>query len=465
MNDVTIVIFGATGDLTRRKLLPALYRLIKQGKLKKFIVVGLAINDTTPQNIIEDCRAFIQDSDLLVLDELQKCFFYQQIDFNNESDFVRVNRRITDLEKDHGLSGNRLLYLAVAASLYCNITRHIAISGIAAEKDDSKKTWHRIVYEKPFGHNGVSGREINECIQKYFDESQIYRIDHFLTKELVSNIALIRFTNSVFEPLWNNRYIDQVQIVVNEKIGIERRGRYYDKYGALADVLQNHVLELLALIAMESPVQLSGDYVRDRRVEVLKHVQVVDGILGQFEGYTQEQDVSPDSTTETFASIFLRIDNPRWAGVPFYVKTGKCMPKKETAIYIKFKTVDCLLTHSCPVPSNWLKIEVSPEAIFSLTLNAKKPGFSDEVMPIDMEFCHSCLFGPVTPEAYEVILQEVARGEKSVSVRFDEIECAWQIVDKIKEMNFPLYTYECKTNGPEELVTQFEDKHGMRWKV
>jgi glucose-6-phosphate 1-dehydrogenase len=465
MNNVTIIIFGATGDLTRRKLIPALYRLIKQGKLKKFIVVGLALGDSTSQDIIASSRGFIQDADEQALNELQSNFFYQRADFANEADFVHIKKRIADLEKEHGLSGNRIFYLAVAASLYCAITQHLATSGLAQKKSENQKPWHRIVYEKPFGHDGASSNQINECIKNYFDESQIYRIDHFLTKEFVSNIALVRFTNCVFEPLWNNRYIDQVQIVVNEKIGIEKRGRYYDHYGALADVLQNHVLELLALIAMESPVQLSGNYIRDKRVEVLEHVQVVDGILGQFDGYQQEQDVKPNSKTETFAAIVLRVDNPRWSGVPFYVKTGKCMPKKETAIYIKFKTVDCLLTRSCPVPSNWLKIEVSPEAIFSLTLNAKKPGFNEEVIPIDMEFCHSCIFGPITPEAYEVILQEVERGEKSVSVRFDEIECAWRIVDKIKAMQLPLYIYERNTSGPKELVTEFEDKHGMRWKA
>lgn len=464
MSDVTIVIFGATGDLARRKLIPALYRLIKQEKLKNFIVVGVAIDDATPQDIISNAKGFIKDPDDSILDTLQTRFFYQRLDFNNESDFGQLQKRLKDLEKDHKLNGNRLFYLATAASFYCAITEHLATSKVCAKRAEGKTPWNRIVYEKPFGHDYATAEEINTCIQKYFDESQIYRIDHFLTKELVSNIALIRFTNCVFEPLWNNRYIDQVQIIVSEEIGIEGRGRYYDHYGALCDVIQNHVLELLALVGMESPEKLSGNYIRDRRAQVLKDVQVIDGMLGQFEGYQKENDVKPDSKTDTFAAIFLRVNNHRWSGVPFYVKTGKCLKKKETVIYIKFKQVDCLLTRSCPVPSNWLKIEVSPEAIFSLTLNAKKPGFNEEVMPVDMEFCHSCIFGAVTPESYEVIFEEVVRGEQSISVRVDEIEYAWRIVDTIKSKNFPLYSYECGSSGPEE-ITQFEQKHGMRWKT
>ncbi len=464
MNDVTIILFGATGDLSRRKILPALYQLIKQKRLQNFIIVGAAIDQTTAQDIIKKCEPFINNPDQKILDELQARFFYQPVDFTKESDFTILNDRLSTLEKDHKLPGNRLCYLAAAAEFYCAITENLANSKIVKKMDLKETPWNRIVYEKPFGSNLESAREINACIKQYFNESQIYRIDHFLSKEVVNNIELVRFTNCVFEPLWNNRFIDQVQIVINEKIGIEQRGGYYDKYGALSDVVQNHILELLALVAMESPEKLSGDFVRDKRVDVLKNIKVVDGILGQYEGYRNEKDVDPNSETETFAALYLRVETPRWAGVPFYVKTGKCLEKKETVINIKFKTVDCLLTKSCPVPANWLKIEVSPEAIFSLTLNVKKPGKNDEVMPVAMEFCHSCLFGAVTPRSYEVIFEEVMRGEQAISVRFDEIECAWRVIGKINEMRFKRYNYSCGGNGPKELVTRFEDKHGMRWR-
>lgn len=463
MNDLTILILGATGDLSRRKLLPALYRIIKQKKLTNFVLLGAAIDDTDAKSILEQSRTFMGPIDEAIFQQLQERFFYERIDFGKPHDFAALSKRISALEKQFGLSGNRMVYLATAAAFFCPITEQLAQSKLVTRTRIGKKPWQRIVYEKPFGHDLKSAQEINECIEQHFDESQIYRIDHFLTKELVSNIALVRFTNCVFEPLWNNRYIDQVQITISEKLGLEGRGGYYDKYGALSDVMQNHMLELMALIAMESPEKLTGNYIRDRRIEVMQKIEIIDGMLGQFENYQSEKNVAKDSNTETFAALYFRIDNPRWAGVPFYVKTGKCLEKKETIIHIKFKQVDCLLTHSCPVPSNWLSMEISPESTFSLTLNVKKPGLSDQVVPVPMEFCHSCIFGATTPQSYEVIFEEVARGEQSVSVRFDEIERAWQIIDRVRKQHFPLYQYECGSSGPKE-VTEFEQKHGMRWR-
>ncbi len=463
MNDVTFILLGATGDLCRRKLLPALYNLLRHNKLTDFIVIGAAFSDATAQSILAASRQFIGTIDEEVFAALQSRFFYEQLNFKELSDFKRLEARIKKHERTYNLSGNRIAYLAASSEFYTLITENLFLSNIITKTNINTHPWQRIVYEKPFGHNAQSAHDINACIQDKFEEHQIYRIDHFLTKELVSNIALVRFTNCVFEPLWNNRYIDQVQIVINEKIALEGRGGYYDTYGALSDVMQNHMLELLALIGMESPEKLTGDYVRNRRVQVLERVEVIDGILGQYDGYHAEKLVSKDSTTETFAALMLRINNPRWAGVPFYVKTGKCLAQKETVIHIKFKSVDCLLTKSCPVPPNWLTIEVSPQATFSLSLNAKKPGRSEQVVPVSMEFCHSCIFGEVTPEAYEVVIEEVIRGEQSISVRFDEIEQCWRIIDSARKKMFPLYQYACGSQGPEEL-TQFERKHGMKWK-
>ena len=464
MNDVTFIILGATGDLAQRKLFPALYRLLAKNKIEKFAIVAAALENDSVERIFEKAQKFIKNGNQNILARMHERMIYEPINFNKENDFLRVAHLIEKIEKKFGLSGNRLVYLATASEFFCPITMNLASSQIVVRKKDGEKPWNRIVYEKPFGQNAVSAQEINQCIQGSFEEHQIYRIDHFLTKEIVSNIALVRFANCVFEPLWNNRYIDQVQIILSEKLGIENRGAYYDKYGALSDVVQNHMLELLALIAMESPEKLTGNYIRSRRVEILKDIEVVDGILGQFERYNKEQHVSQSSKTETFAALLLRVNNPRWAGVPFYVKTGKCLKKKETIIHIKFKQVDCLLTHSCPVPSNWLSLEISPEATFVLTLNVKKPGRSENVVPVGMEFCHSCLFGPVTPEAYEVILEEVIHGEQSISVRFDEIEWAWRIIDTVRAMHLPLYSYQCGTSGPDEVETFFEKKHGMRWR-
>jgi glucose-6-phosphate 1-dehydrogenase len=464
MNECAFIIFGATGDLTKRKLIPALYHLIAKNALEKFIIVGAALESTSMQNILESARPFIDGGiDQAIWQRMQANAYYEQLDFNKQADFERVAATVAKLEAQHALQGNRLLYLAVAASFFCPITQNAVHAQLVEKLDGHAKKWHRIVYEKPFGHDAASAHAINECIKEHVYENQAYRIDHYLTKELVSNIALIRFTNCVFEPLWNNRYIDNVQIILSEQVGVENRGGYYDAYGALRDVVQNHMLELLALIAMEAPEKLTGDFIRDQRAKALKKVRVVDYVLGQYEGYTKEHAVAKHSTTETFAALYLMIDNPRWAGVPFYLKTGKCLDKKETVIHVKFKQVDCLLTKNCPSDSNYLTIRLSPDESFILTLNAKKPGTTQEIAPVSMEYCHSCRFIDGLPSGYETLLEEVMRGEQSVSVRFDEIEYAWNIIDAIKAHQAPVHVYEQGGKGP-EAATEFAQKHGMRWR-
>lgn len=463
MNEATIVIFGITGDLAKRKLLPALYRLIAQKHIKKCIIIGTAFEDIAIDEALSRAKPFIKDLDPKIWDEMSSSCYYQQLNFQKPEDYVALHARIMKLEKQHKLSGNRLIYFAAAAHFFCDLTKNVSLSGIAQRTADKDRPWHRVVYEKPFGHDLASAHQINTCISENLNESQIYRIDHYLTKELVSNIALVRFTNCIFEPLWNNRFIDQVQIILSEEIGIEGRGPYYDVYGALCDVVQNHMLELMALVGMESPEMLTGDYIRSARARVLERVRVVDGILGQYEGYTREPGVKPNSNTDTFAALYLTIDNHRWTGVPFYLRTGKHLQKKETVIHIKFKQVDCLLTHNCPSDSNWLTIQISPDATFALSVNIKKPETNNELVQVGMEFCHSCIFGSLTPEAYEVVLQEVMRGEQSIAVRFDEIESAWRLIDTVKKMNLPVYEYEKGSEGPKELE-DFSKKHGVRWR-
>ncbi|MGB8366768.1 MAG: glucose-6-phosphate dehydrogenase [Candidatus Babeliales bacterium] len=463
MNNGAIIIFGATGDLSKKKLMPAIYKLVASKKVNNFIIVGVALEDITVEQLLNQVKEFIPVIDEQVWENIQNRTYYQQLNIMRKEGFKSLNTLVTKLEKKYGLPGNRLLYLAVAAHFFCPITHHAAQSGLVKRLSEREDYWNRIVYEKPFGHNLQSAQEINKCIDKWFNESQIYRIDHFLTKEIVSNIALIRFTNCVFEPLWNNRFIDHIQIVLSEKIGIQERGSYYDHYGALCDVVQNHMLELLALVAMEAPEKLTGEYVRSERAKVLEKVRFVDGVLGQYTSYTKEKDVKPNSQTETFTALYLTVDNRRWAGVPFYLKTGKCLDKKETVIHIKFKQVDCLLLRNCPTESNWLTIKIAPDATFSLRLNAKKPGFNNELVPVSMEFCHSCIFGPYTPQAYEIVFEEIMRGEQATSVRFDEIEYAWRIIDYIKEQDLPLSLYACGSTGPKESEL-FAKKHGIRWR-
>lgn len=463
MNEVTILLLGASGDLAKRKLIPALYTLVAHNKLTRFVIIGAAYDETTAAAILENAKPFIKQYDQQVFDRLAKNFVYQRLDFLKKEDFVALEKEVTALERTHGLSGNRIIYVAAASRFFIPITEAVATCGLARNLDAKNKIWHRLVYEKPFGEDGASAHAINQCIARYFNESQIYRIDHYLTKETVGNIALVRFTNCVFEPLWNNRYIDNVQIILSEQLGIDGRGAYYDHYGALKDMVQNHMLELMALIGMESPEKLTGEYIRQERIKVLEKIKVIDATFGQYEGYRSEPHVEPNSTTETFVTLMCMIENHRWAGVPFYLKTGKYLDKKETVIHIKFKQVDCLLTRNCPSDSNYLSIEVSPESKFSLSLNVKKPGLTNDVTPVNMEFCHSCLFGPLTPEAYEVIFEEIMRGEQSISVRFDEIEYAWKIIDTITAMNLPVYSYARGSRGPEQ-AEQFARKHGIRWR-
>jgi len=464
MNNCTIVLFGATGDLAKRKIIPAMYRLVLDNKVDNFAIIGAALEDIEVAKILEASKKFIKEFDQKVWQKFVDNVYYQPLNFTKETDFKKLNIFISDLEKQQKLSGNRLFYCAAASDFFCAITEYLAASGLARRLDKKNPVWNRIVYEKPFGHNLKSAHEINECIKKHFNEDQVYRIDHYLSKELVANIALMRFTNAVFEPLWNNRFIDNVQIVLNESIGVDGRGIYYDKYGAVRDVVQNHMLELVALVAMETPKLLTGEYIRDKRTDVLKHVRITDVLRGQYEGYQQEKDVDPNSTTDTFAALQMFVDTPRWTGVPFYLKTGKKLKAKETEIHIKFKKVDCLLLKDCPTDSNYLTFKIAPESGFELEINAKKHGILNRVTPVKMEFCASCIEGVRTPQAYETLFEEVMKGEQSVSVRFDEIEYAWKAIDAAQEIETKIYPYKSSSNGPKELKN-FEHKHGMRWKT
>jgi len=469
-NRCAIVIFGATGDLTKRKIIPAIYRLMVSEKLSDFIIIGVSIDQTTPETIIKKAEQFIPDLDRTILQKLQERFYYHQLNFADSDHYKTLHSYLQKLEIEYQLPGNRLIYLACSASFFSIITNNIAQTKLATRKSELTLPWHRIVYEKPFGHDLISAGLINQAIAESFNENQIYRIDHYLTKELVSNILLLRFANSFFEPLWNNKYIEEVQIILSEQVAVENRGAYYDQYGALCDVVQNHILELMALIAMEAPHTLTGDFIREQRAKVLEKLEINDGYLGQYDGYLNHHGVSPHSKTDTFAVLCATIDTPRWHGVPFYLKTGKSLDKKETIIHIKFKSIATLFPSSAlfspkkKPESNWLTIRIVPEATFFLTLNIKKLGQTDELIPVAMEFCHSCIFGERSPEeAYEILLEQIIKGQQSIAVRFDEIEYAWRIIDHIKKRELPLYTYEQRSTGPLQDIL-FQHKHAMTWR-
>lgn len=467
MSECIFIILGATGDLTKRKLIPALYKLIQDKKIDKFLVVGAALDKVNADEFIERGRPFISNIDSAIWKKLKDSSYYQQLDFNDQKGFKNLTQFVDSLEKEHKLSGNRLVYLAVPSIFFCSITTQLGISGLVKKADDDgfvNGAWQRIVYEKPFGVSLASAAAINECITIYFNEKQIYRIDHYLTKELVGSILLVRFTNMFFEPLWNSNYIQEVQIILSETLGIEGRGRYYDQYGVLKDMVQNHILQLLALIAMELPEELIAQYIHNQKAAVLQKVRCTDGILGQYDGYKSEKDVAKDSQTPTFAELFFQVDTPRWKDVPFFVKTGKALHHKDTSIHITFREVPCTLREQCIYSSNVLTIQIAPDASFSLQLNTKKPGATYEVTPVNLFFNHNYVFGTNTPEAYEVLLEQILNGEQSVSVRFDEIEYSWSIIEQIEKMQLPLYHYKQGSSGPEQAEA-FAQNYMLRWRV
>ncbi|MFA7252414.1 MAG: glucose-6-phosphate dehydrogenase [Candidatus Paceibacterota bacterium] len=458
--NLTFVIMGATGDLAKLKLIPALYKLLKLNVVSRVSLIGVARSVVTIQSILDEAKNNIKDLDLAVWDNLCQSAYYQKLDFDNIADFENLHVKIKEVEQKHGLSGNRLFYLATLPEHFARASENLAKVGLVNSKDNK---WERVLYEKPFGDNHSSARQINKSIDKVFEEKNVFRVDHYLGKELVGNIALLRFTNRILEPLWNNKHLDSVQIICDENFGIKNRGNYFDKYGAVKDMLQNHLLQILSLIAMESPKFLAGEYLRDQKVKVLKKTKVKDIILGQYDGYTQEKGVSADSTTETFFAARLEINNKRWRGVPFFIRSGKNLNKKETVIHLRFKAVDCLLSKSCPSDSNYLTIRIEPNEGYSFELNSKSLRQGFEIETVDMDYCHHCQHGVNTPEAYEILLEQAIAGEQSVFVRNDEVELAWKIVDRIQMKDQVVYKYPVGSSGPKELA-DWNKKNNIIWK-
>ncbi len=452
--DCTFVIFGAGGDLSKRKLIPAICKLVEDNKLCKFAVIGASIDETNTEKIFTQAQKFVPKTEAKIINQVRKAFSYYQMDFHNPEKYPGLHSCINEIEKKYKLSGNRIFYFATMPEHFTIITKNLVDNKIVKKhphiKTQIPKPWNRVVYEKPFGYNLKSSQKINSYLEKIFDESQIFRIDHYLAKELVGNIALTRFTNHIFEPLWNNKHIESIQIILNEKIGIEKRGAFYDHYGATRDMVQSHMLQMLALTAMEAPKKLNAQYIRDAKARVLKNVIVDNIIRGQYDGYRTEKHVDPQSKTETFVALKLFINNRRWKNVPFYLKTGKYLDKKETSIHIKFKKQKCLLI-KCPSDSNYLTIRITPHEGIYLELNTKVPAKQDEVTPVTMEFAHSILFGLNTPEAYETLLADVINGDQSAFVRNDEVKLSWKIINQIDKLKSKLYTYPKKSAGPKEL--------------
>jgi glucose-6-phosphate 1-dehydrogenase len=448
--ECTFIIFGITGDLSSRKLLPAIYKLIEDKKLCRFAIIGLSFDSIETKDLLKKSKKFIQKSNPKIWNKLEKHFYYYQMDFYDKFAYPKLKNLLEEVENRHKLPSNRIFYLATMPDHFVAITKLISKNEIARKEVQTKNPWHRVVYEKPFGKSLKTFKKTLCSVKKVFCEDQIFRIDHYLGKELVGNIALSRFTNKIFEPLWNSKHIEEVQIVLSELVGVEGRGASYDLYGATKDMFQSHILQLLAFIAMEQPKKLTAQHIRDAKAVALKKVFVDTAIKGQYVDYTKEPLVCSKSKTDTFVAVKLFINNKRWKDVPFYLKTGKYLGKKSSSIYIKFKEVPCLLI-SCPSQSNYLMIKIDSDGGLTLGLNVKVPGIAYEVTPITMDFCHSSLFGPNTPEAYETLLSDVIKGDHSAFVRSDEVEISWKITEQVEKKAKKLFTYTRESSGPKEI--------------
>jgi glucose-6-phosphate 1-dehydrogenase len=459
----SIIIFGASGDLTQRKLVPSLFNLFRKGRLpKQFRVVGYGgtafTDDQFRAHLDEGLKQF---ASFEYSDEEWKNFssniVYQQGRYTDLADFKKLALFLNSWEKG---SGNRIYYMATPPGVFPNIIDLLGLTDQLTERNG----WRRVVIEKPFGTDLESARQLNEQIHKALNEKQIYRIDHYLGKETVQNILVTRFANTIFEPLWNRNYIDHVEITVAEQVGVEHRARFYDGIGVLRDMFQNHLLQLVSLVGMEPPVSFEATSLRNEKVKVLSSIQPIKKenvarrtVLGQYIGYREEEGVKPDSRTPTYAALKLQIDNWRWQGVPFYLRSGKCLKEKLSQITIEFKKPPHLLFPATEgeLTSNMLVLYLQPDEGIHWRFEAKVPDTVAQLSSVDMEFHYADAFGKTNlPDAYERLLLDVLNGDASLFTRADEVETAWALIDPIIEawesQKKPPAFYEPGSWGPKE---------------
>jgi glucose-6-phosphate 1-dehydrogenase len=478
-----MVIFGATGDLNRRKLVPALYNLAYAGHLPaEFSVVGFARSAGEDAGFREELRAGVEEFsrtgyDAQTWDRFAAGVSYLRGDYSAPEGYQRLAERLEKLDRERGASRNRLFYLATPPNVTAGITTQLGAAGLVRPPDDLH-AWSRVVIEKPFGHDLASAEMLNEAVGKVFDEHQVFRIDHYLGKETVQNILVMRFANALFEPIWNGTQIDQVQITVSESVGVEGRGGYFEQSGILRDMVQNHLLQLLCLVAMEPPVALDADAIRGQKVQVLRALRPIrpdqvgqETVRGQYgpgwvlgnevPGYREEPGVSPTSATETYAALRVAIDNWRWAGVPFYLRAGKRLPKRTTEIAIQFKDVPRILYNrggEAPLEPNVLSLRIQPNEGIALRIGVKVPGYAARIQPVTMDFGYGAAFGVEPPEAYERLILDALLGDSTLFTRRDEVEAQWQFITPILEgwaqqsgaatERLELAEYEAGTWGP-----------------
>jgi glucose-6-phosphate 1-dehydrogenase len=487
-----MVIFGASGDLTSRKLLPALYNLARANLLpREFAILGFAKDEISEEDFRQRARDDLREyagapSNCSLCDWLADRTSYMKGDFKNAADFVTLRDKITELDNQQHTQGNVFYYLATLPQFFSEIVRQLGEQGLTTE---DRGNWRRVIIEKPFGSDLESAKKLNREISQVLKETQIYRIDHYLGKETVQNILIFRFANGIFEPVWNRRYIDHVQITVAESLGIERRGAYYEHAGALRDMIPNHVLQLLSLTTMEPPISFRADAVRDEQSKVLHAIQPImpedvltRAVRGQYgEGrigeehaqpYRSEEMVDPQSSVETFVALKLQLDSWRWADVPFYIRTGKRLARRATEIVIQFRRAPLVLFRDTPVEKltpNLLVIHIQPDEGISLSFGAKVPGAHVRVGDVKMDFRYADYFGTEPSTGYERLLYDCMIGDATLFQRADMVEAGWCVVEPILDVwkalparSFP--NYAAGTWGPKEADDLIR-RDGRKWRT
>lgn len=485
-----LIIFGASGDLTARKLIPALFSLYKGKHLpENFVVLGASRSAMSDEEFrlkvvqeSEFLKGKIGKEDKAFIDAFVDKLFYEDLGDNYDTSYSGLAKRIKSLNIEKSCDDNYIFYLSTPPSLYEIIAKNLCEADLTKEG----KGWKRIIVEKPFGYSLETAKELNEGLHKYFNEPQVYRIDHYLGKETVQNLLVTRFSNSIFEPTWNRRYIRHVEITNAETVGVEKRGGYYDKSGALRDMFQSHLLQVVSLIVMEPPINSSAEEIRDEKVKALKSLRVMNSaeelashtMKGQYvastingkkvKGYREEEGVNPDSKTETFAAVKFFVDNWRWKDVPFYVRTAKYMPTKVTEVVIHFKSPAHEVFKSQDVyrKDNKLIIRIQPDEGILMKFGVKVPGLGFQVEQANLDFYYSDLDSAEIMDAYERLLLDAMQGDATLYARADEVEAAWKFVDPIlkywENEDVPTYGYAAGTWGPRNSDDLFEGHLGWR---